>query len=206
MGLTRKSLSAMEIDADKIDRIIELHTGVTNALNEQLDAANATVEKYKAEAAKLKEVQKELDDLKAQVEADAKEREGKDYDKLKQEFEDYKAEQEKKAANEEKKGLFTELLKDMNVSENGIAQILKWQGVDGVEVEDGKIANAKDLRKSVKEDWGDYITTTETKGADVAQPPANTGGTGKTREEIFAIKDYSKRQEAIAQNHELFGF
>ena len=35
--------------------------------------------------------------------------------------------------------------------------------------------------------------------------PPGGGGTGKTRDEIMAIKDTAERQQAIADNPELFG-
>ena len=57
MSLTRKALSAMGIEDEKIDQIIEMHTDVTNALKEERDT-------YKADAEKLPAVQKELNELK----------------------------------------------------------------------------------------------------------------------------------------------
>ena len=57
MALSRKFLSALGIEADKIDEIISAHTETVDALKEERD-------KYKADADKLPGVQKELDDLK----------------------------------------------------------------------------------------------------------------------------------------------
>ena len=204
--LTRKMLAAMEIDADKVTQIIEAHAQQVTTMQGEIDDAKAESDKYKAEAEKLMGVQKELNDLKAKVEADAKEREGKDYDALKKEFEEYKEAQAKAESDRKKTDAYKEFLKEMNVSEKGIEKILKWQGVDGVEVDDdGKIANAKDLKKSVKEEWEEYIVTSGIQGADTPNPPANTGGAVKSREEILAIKDASERQAAMAENPELFG-
>ena len=70
---------------------------------------------------------------------------------------------------------------------------------------DGKITNAKDLRKSAKEDWAEYITTTTEEGADTPTPPAG-GKPTMTREEIMAIKDRTERQKAIDENSSLFGY
>ena len=57
MALTRKFLSALGIEAEKIDEIIDAHTDTVNALKEERD-------KYKASHEALQGVQKELDDLK----------------------------------------------------------------------------------------------------------------------------------------------
>ena len=207
MSLKRSTLSAMGIEADKIEEIIKAHAETVTALNEQIDTAKAETEKYKAEAEKVPTLQKELDTLKAQVEADAKERKGKDYDALKKEFDDYKAEQERKAVRASKEAAYKEILRDAGIPEKHFAKILKYSDVDGVELDDkGKITTAKDILKEIKEEWADHIEQTQTQGAVTPTPPAQTGGTGKTREEIMKIKDRNERQKAIAENHELFGY
>ena len=212
MALSRRMLSAMGLEADKIEQIIEAHTETVTGLKQQnadlTDQLAKAKEAGSADSGKLKDVQKELDDLKAQVEADNKAREGKDYDALKKEFDDYKAEQEAKATKTAKEKAFRDLLSDMKVSDKGISMIMKYMGVSGIELdEEGKLKDATALRKAVKEDWGDYIPTVETKGADTKQPPTDgKGGAGaKTREEIMAIKDSAERQKAIADNPSLFG-
>lgn len=211
MALKRKDLSAMGLEPAQIDAIIEGHSETVNALQDEIGKLKDKLDGADKDSKKLKEVQKELDDLKEQVKADAKEREGKDYDALKKEFEDYKAEQEKKDAEAAKKTAFETLLKDMKISDKGREMILKWQGVSDVELdEDGKIANAKDLRKSIKSDWGDYIEQEEHQGAETEKPPESTAGGGKyggmSKADIMKIKDDTERQAAIAERHELFGF
>ena len=205
--LTRKMLSAMEIDADKVSQIIDGHAETVTALQEEIDKAKGETAKYKAEAEKLSGVQKELNDLKAKVEADAKEREGKDYDALKKEYDDYKAEVQRQAVRAGKEAAYREILKDAGIPERHFAKILKYSDVDGVELDDkGKIKTAKDILKAVKEEWADHIETTTVTGASTETPPANTTGTAKTREEIMAIKDRNERQQAISENHALFGY
>ena len=58
MSLTRKSLKAMGLTDEQVDSIIEMHTDTVDGLKEQVNT-------YKADAEKLPNVQKELDDLKA---------------------------------------------------------------------------------------------------------------------------------------------
>ena len=208
MALTRKFLAALGIESEKIDQIVEANAESLADIQDKLAKANAELKEAKSKADTLPTVQKELDDLKAQVEADNKAREGKDYDALKKEFDDYKAEQEAKATKTAKEKAFRDLLSDMKVSDKGTSMIMKYMGVSGIELdEEGKLKDATALRKAVKEDWGDYIPTVETKGADTKQPPTDgKGGAGaKTREEIMAIKDSAERQKAIADNPSLFG-
>ena len=211
MALSRKFLSALGIEADKIDQIIEAHTDSLEGIKAERDKYKEQIDNGKTDAeAKEKELadtRKELEDLKKQVETDAKEREGKDYDKLKKEFDDYKAEQEAKATNAAKESALKELLADMKMSEKGSKQVLKWMGVADIELdENGKIKDASNLRKSIKEDWGDYIQSEGAKGADTSNPPDNNGGGTMTKEEIMKIKDRAERQKAISENHELFGY
>ena len=98
-------------------------------------------------------------------------------------------------------------MKDSNLSQKGIEKALKYADWDKIELDDdGKLKDAKDHIKAAKEEWAEYITKTQTNGAHTSNPPANTGGNAKTKEEIMAIKDTRERQTAIAQNHELFGF
>ena len=195
----------MGLEPEKISQIIEAHTETITGLQDDLDKAKAEAEKYKAEADKLAEVQKELET--AQKEAETAKNRSAEYEKLKKEFEDYKTEQAKKEQDALKAEKFRELLKDIGLSEKGIQMALKWQGVDGVEVdEDGKITNAKELRKSVKEDWAEYITKQEEDGADTPTPPAGTGAGKMTREDIMKIKDPVERQKAISENMNAFGY
>ena len=208
MALTRKQLAAMGIEAEKIDEIITSHTETVNGLKDQISQLQNDLKTAKENADKLPGVQKELDDLKKQNEDDAKAREGKDYDALKKEFDDYKAEISARDTKAAKEKALRDILKDLNVSDKGVSLILKYQNFDGIELEeDGKIKGASDLRKSLKEDWGDYIVKSETKGADTATPPGGNGGSKgyKTKEEIMDIKDRSERQKAIADNPGLFG-
>lgn len=208
----REILSAAGVDAEHmseaVNAIIDGNVTSIEALREEITNLKAELKTAKEEAEKLPGVQKELDDLKKQNEEDAKAREGKDYDALKKEYDDYKAEISARDTKAAKEKAFRDILKDLNVSDKGVALILKYQNFDSIELEDdGKIKGAADLRKSLKEDWGDYIVKTETKGANTDTPPGGNGGSKgyKTKDEIMAIKDDSERHKAIADNAELFG-
>ena len=56
MSLTRRALTTMGIDNEKIDQIIEMHTETVNGLKEQLAS-------YKSESEKLSSMSQELQEL-----------------------------------------------------------------------------------------------------------------------------------------------
>ena len=195
MALTRKFLKALGIEDEKIDQIIEEHTTIT-------DRMNGEISKYKADADKLPDVQKELDDLKAAGDGGYKEK----YEKEHKAFEDFKNEQSAKESKAAKEKAYRELLISAGVSEKRVDSVLKVSDLSKIELEDGKVKGADELTKTIKTEWADFIVNTQTKGADVHNPPANnTSGSGKTKAEIMAIRDPAVRQAEIAKNPEVFG-
>ena len=196
MSLTRKMLKAMGIEEEKIDQIIEAHS-------ETVDSLKADRDSYKEDAEKLKDVQKELDELKAKGDDGWKEK----HDALKAEFDQYKNDVQAKETKAAKEAAYRAVLKDANLSEKGIEKAVKYADWDKIELDaDGKLKGANDHIKAVREEWAEYVTTTTTTGAKTSNPPANNGGkTGKTKEEIMAIRDPAVRQAEIAKNPEAFG-
>ena len=181
-----------------MDEIIAAHTEVTDALKQERDG-------YKADAEKLPGIQKELDDLKSTT--DGKNTWKVKYEALKEDFDQYKNDVEAKAAKTAKEDAYKKLLEETGVSPKRIAAILKVSDFDSIELDDsGAIKDADKLKDSIKEEWADFIQTTQTKGATTATPPSSTGKATMTKEEIYAIKDSAERQKAIADNHTLFGF
>lgn len=194
MGLSRKFLSALGIEADKVDEIINAHMETVNGLKEEAEG-------YKQDAEKLATVQKELDTLK-------KSTAGKDYDKLAKEFEDYKAEIAAKETRAAKEKAYRDALKDSNLTDRGIKKAIKFADWDKIELEDdGSLKSAKDHVKAAREEWAEYVAKTTTSGANTPTPPANTGGKVLTREQIYAkdghgryIMDTAARQKALAES------
>lgn len=134
-------------------------------------------------------------------------KDSEEYKTLKKSFDDYKADVAAKEAQAAKEKAYRDILKDAGLSEKGIAKAIKYAEWDKIELEeDGKVKGANDHIKAVKEEWAEYVTTTTTTGAKTSNPPANNGGkTGKTKEEIMAIRDPAARQAEIAKNPEAFG-
>lgn len=191
MALTRKLLKSMGIEDEKIDQIIDAHT-------ETVDALKA----YKADAEKLADVEKELETLKAKGDNGLQQK----YDDLKAEYEKYKTDIKNEKILENKKSAYRELVKDAGLSDKGIEKVLKYADWSKIEVDsDGKIKEAKDLLKEVREEWAEYVVKESETGAKVITPPANNGSSKYTsKAEIMKIKDTAERQKAIAENVELF--
>lgn len=193
---------------EAVDKIVEGNVASIDALREEITDLKTKLKTAEGDSGRLKDVQKELDDLKAQVEADNKAREGKDYDALKDEFDKYKAEVQEKAVKSAKEKAVRGLLSDMNMTDKGTYMFMEY-GYPKISVEldeEGKLKDATAIKQVVKKDFGEYIPKIETKGADTKTPPTDGkgGASAKTKEEIMAIKNTTARQHEIAENLELF--
>ena len=197
MALTRKLLKGMGLSDEQVDTIIEAHT-------DTVDGLKADVSKYKTDAEKLSDVQKELDDLKAKGDDGWKEK----HDKLKDEFDKYKGDIEAKETKANKEKAVRAFYESKGITGKNLEIAIRGSRaeIDGIELDGDKIKDASALDELVKGDFSGLVATTTTKGANTANPPANNGGkTGKTKEEIMAIRDPAVRQAEIAKNPEVFG-
>ncbi len=198
-SLSRKFLSALGIEADKVDEIITAHTEVTDALKEERD-------KFKADAEALVEVRKELDALKAETDNNKEDSYKVKYEAIKEEFDGYKKKIEEKDLKDKKETAYRQLLKDCGVSEKRIEAVLRVSDVNSIEFdEDGKVKDAEKLSQTIKEEWSDFITTTKVEGAKTPMPPSGVGKTSMTKEQIRAISDPVARQKAMLENPEVVG-
>ena len=188
----------IEVPKDVLGQICDLHTSSMDGLPE-------TIKELKG---KLKVAEQERDAAKAKVPVDGEETISKvEYDKLKGEFDQYKNDVQEKETHNKKVEAYKAILKDANLSEKGIEKAVKYADWDKIELDaEGKLKGANDHIKAVREEWAEYVTTTTTTGARTSTPPANNGGkTGKTKEELMAIRDPAVRQAEIAKNPEAFG-
>lgn len=206
MGFTRKGLAALGLEAAVIDQIMENHVEVVDGLKDQIKVLEEEAKRLRDGEESSKAVKSELEALKKQVEEEHAANAGRDYDKLLKEFEDYKTDVHNKEVRASKEAAYRDILKDAGIPEKHFAKIIKYSDVDSLELDDkGKAKSAKDILKSVKEEWDDHIEKTAERGAETETPPANNGGASMTKDQIMQIKDASERQKAIADNAELFG-
>ena len=196
MALTRKFLSALGIDADKIDEIISAHAETVDGLKEERDSFKGDAEALKEAKKRISELEKEVEGLKESTKDSYKVK----YEALKEEFGDYKKSIETEKAHSSKLQAFKDLLKEIGVSEKRIDSVAKISDIDGLKLDaEGKIEGVDDLKKSLSTEWEDFIVKTESKGAETANPPKNNGGGAKSKDEIMKIKDTKQRQDALLE-------
>lgn len=193
MALTRKFLAALGIEADKVDEIINAHAETVDALKEERDGYKKKAEEYSADHDKVASLEKEVETLKDSNKDSYKVK----YEAIKEEFADFKKGVESEKTRNEKASAFKNLLKEIGIADKRIDSVVKISDIDGLKLDkDGKLEGVDELKKSLADEWADFIEKTGTQGANTATPPASTGGNVKTKEEIFKIKDTTERQNA----------
>ena len=198
MAFTRKFLSSLGIDEEKVDTIITAHTEVVDALKSDRD-------KYKEDAEKLPHVQEQLDEALKKGDDAYKEK----YEKEHKDFEDYKKAQAKEADERKKTAVYKSILKEAGVQDKRIDTVLKVSKdvISKIELDDdGKAKNADELKKAAADEWKEFIAQQETHGTNTVEHKNNSNTSGMSKEDIMKIKNDTERQRAIAENHELFGF
>lgn len=182
MALTRKFLSAMGIDDDKIDQIIEAHSDTLKGLKAERDNYRDKVEeadelqkKLDKANEKLKEYEDSKNDegsWKTKYEAEKTARE-----KAENDLKDYKTAATAKELLSNKQTAYKNLLKEAGISDKRFDAILRVTDFDKIDLDDNqKIKDADKISDAIKEEWKEFITTTSVQGAGTATPPANNGG------------------------------
>ena len=185
MALTRKLLQSMGIESEKIDQIIDAHMSTVNALKDERD-------ELKDAADRLEKAEAELEELKAKPADGFKEK----YEKEHSDFEAFKADTAKAAADREKKSLYRKLLTDAGVDPKRMDAVMRVADLSDIVVEDGAIKDADKVTEKVKGEWSDFISTIDTKPADVDTPP---DGSGDGNAEPKSLAD-ALRQKYTQQN------
>ena len=196
-------LSEHNMPVDDLDKAAE---DICARHSADLDSIKEERDNLKKDAEALASVQKELADLKEATGGGKKNAFEVKYNAIKEEYAEYKKGVEEKETKGKKEAAYRALLKESGISEKHIDKILRVTDFDGVNLDnDGKIENLADLKKNIKDEWSDFIVTNGKQGANTPNPPAGGGKVYKTKEEIMAIKDTAERQQAIYDNHEMFG-
>lgn len=191
MALTRKFLSAMGIEQDKIEEIIQAHVETINALK---DERNEALEKVKS----FDEISTKYNDLVS------KDFENK-FINTQKELEEIKDNIQKEKTSIAKQKAYTKLLKEENIADKYIDSILKVTDFNNIALdENNNLNDIESLRSNVTENFQDFIESKKITGAKVAHPVTTGNPTATTKEEIMKIKDGEARRKAIAENPELF--
>ena len=175
MSLTRKLLKGMGFTDEQVDTIIEAHTDTVDGLKEQ-------VKTYKADAEKLPNVQKELDDLKAAGDGGFKEK----FEKEHSDFENFKKtiqEKETKAAKESAAKAFFE---SKGITGNSLEIAMRGSSAEiaALDLDGEKIKDSSALDALVNGTFKALVSTTTTKGANIPNPPVTTPNKAYSADDI----------------------
>ncbi len=181
---------------------VELPKELEDALvSEHLTARNAYAEE---------QVKAELEKQPTEKAVNVKDSE--EYKTLEKSFNDYKAEIANKQAKEAKEKAVRAFYESKGITGKNLEIAMRGSRaeIDGIELDGEKIKDNSALDALVKGDFSGLVATTTTKGANTANPPANTGGTKLTKAEIYARDENGRyklstaeRQKALAENPEL---
>ena len=199
MAFTRTFLKTMNLSDEQISAIMEEHVSVTDALKKQRD-------EYKAEAEKLPDIQKKLDDMKGGEDYKAK------YEAEHKAYEDYKTQVKAETELNSVKAAYRKLLTEEKISDKRLDAVVRLTDFSKMKLnKDGTLENTDALRESIRKDWSDYVVTTRTERESVATPPNATGNAKLTRNDIYKKDDHGRyvlsaeeRQKAIMDNPEAF--
>ena len=203
MALKRSDIRKIVKDADMTDE---------EKLTAVMDLLHSEVDDLKEEQDDLKEqLKKAQDDLKK----DAQKNGGSDdsewkkkYESERDAFKDFKDAQAAKESKAAKEKAYRKMLEESKVSAKAIDNVLKVTNFDEIELDDKEqIKNAAEVKKKIESDWSGFIESTQTKGANVKNPPTNDGGTGSytSREEARkGVKSTAEMMKRIRENPQLY--
>lgn len=205
MALTRKFLSALGIEADKIDEIITSHVEVVDGLKAKISTLENTSKENGDYKAKYEKAKAELDELNS---GDYKTK----YESEKKAFENYKNDIVQKETLSRKKTAYKKFLESENVAEKAIDSILKISDYDSFEIdENGDIKDTTKLKEKVKTDYAGFVVEKKKSGANISTPPIGGNGKISSKADIYAKDEHGRyklsteeRQKAIAENPDLF--
>lgn len=177
------------------NQLIALHLGVVDPLKDQ-------IAQYKADADKMQDVQKELDDLKAKGDDGWKDK----YDTVKKEFDDYKKEQTDKEAREAKTKAAKAYFEGKGIDGTNLNLALRSCGneIDALELDGDKIKDTAALDNLVSGDLAGLVSKAGASFRIDMGGKLTNAGKKITKEEILSIKDGSARRKAMMENSELF--
>jgi len=195
MALTQSMLKAMGIDdEDKRRQILDEHTSVLTEIREERDRYKEESNRYKEEAAKVEELQ---NSLKEAMEADESGKWKAKYEEEHNAFSEYRDGVEaEKARAEVAKAYREQVLNVAGVDPKRMNSIMRLMDLSDVKVEEGKVVDADKLIDGVRNEWSDFIVNTQTKGANVPDPPSDGGGTPSGANPI-AVKIAKERHERL---------
>ena len=167
MALTRKLLEGMGIEEKQVETIIEAHLETVNGLKADRD-------KFKEQAEKAQDLQKQLEEAKAA----ATDSDGwkQKHEELKKEFESFKASVDAEKAEQLKAKAYRHMLEKAGIDPKRIDSIMRVTDLSKVETEGDGLKDSEKLAEAAKQEWSDFVVKTKTEHANPENPPKATGG------------------------------
>lgn len=198
---TRADIRRIVGDActDEIEnQIIALHLAVVDPLKDD-------VARYKADADKLTDVQKELDGLKANNGDDYKTK----YETEHSAFEDFKKSVQAEKDNAVKTDLVRAYFEGKGITGKNLDIAMRGavKEIESAKLADGKLSDTAELDALLKGDFAGLVVTTTPHGASTQNPPSNGGGGKLSRADIYKKDEHGRyvlstaeRQKALAES------
>ncbi len=162
MALTRKFLEGLGIGEKQIESIIEAHSDSLNGIKSDRD-------KYKEQASKLPDLQKQLEEAKAA--SGSTDEWQKKFDEEHQAFESFKQQIDKEKAEATKAKAYRAMLVEAGVDPNRIDTVMRVTNLNDVKVTDGKLEDIDNLKEAAKKEWADFIVKQRVDPSNPAEPP-----------------------------------
>lgn len=134
-------------------------------------------------------------------------KDSEEYKKLEKEFNDYKGEVEKKNARATKEQAVRAYFENKGIKGKNLDIAIRGSRseIDGVELDGDKIKDSTTLDALISGDFSGLVSKTNRTGAKTENPPANSGSSVKTKEEIYKMENgryvlsASERQAELAK-------
>jgi hypothetical protein len=193
MAFTRKALKAMGLSDEQIDSIIELHI-------ESTDAIKADRDKYKEDAEKLPDVQRQLDEANSKISAAEKDDYKGKYESEKAAHDKHKADIATKETAANRLKSFKDEAKKRGYSDNAIKHYLDSKAHDPMERikydDEGKATNFDDVFKGLDEAFPE-LKVNVTKVTHTPNVPNQTATGGEKKTTSRAAQIWEKAMKSM---------
>lgn len=177
----------------------ELADKCTQAINSELHKEFIPKMQYNKKVVELESLKEKADDLGA-VNGELEQLKTQLANK-EEEFNNYKIDIEKKQTQDIKINKIKEQLKKDGITSDKLVNLLvKEVDINSLEFEDDNIKDWETIGKSLKENYSDFYTSTQTVGAEPSTPPTNNL-VSFTKEDIqnMSVEEINKNWENISQ-------
>jgi len=188
MAFSRDFLKALSLTDEQVSAIIQEHTSVTDSLKAQRDKAKEELESVKKEAAKVADLEKQIEGYKNGEDYKSK------YEQAVADHENYVKEIEAKETAEKVKTAYRKLLADEQIKADRVEFVLNHSNLADLKLDkDGNLENADSLKKTINDDWSIFKATVKERKQTVPTPPDGDTGKGMSRAKELSMKFQRER-------------